>query len=205
MDERHVREDVQWWPPLPWSLLLNIGISAKARVECFLRSSSPLLPFHERSTQEALRFVDEFLPRYPVHILRLEQDNLLRFDVTLNRYLPFVVEKVVAFRVKTPDEDFVELEMTERRHGQGIEAIGHLAPSKFTSNKMHVISPYFGLVDRKYVKLTVKVRVAVDGPLRKEIDLYQLIYVKIVHPRARLFLHRMLKMFENQDQHDINA
>ena len=199
------RGDAHQWRALPWALILNIGMTARVRVECFLRSGDPSSPFHLRPTQEALRFFDEYLPRHPVHILRLEQDNLLRFHVTINRHLPFVAERALVFRVKLPDEDFVELDMAEDRAGQGMVVLGHLSPSKFTSRKMHVISPYFGLVDRKYVKLTVHVKIQVNGPFRREVDLYQLVYVKIVHPRARLFLHRMLQMFENQDQHDFNA
>ena len=189
---------------MSWFAILSVGITKHLSVECFRKSSDPSEPFDQRAAKPALSFDDVGLPAHPVYVLRLEQDARLRFRVSINEGVPFVAEKVIAFRVQPPDEPPVELETVERRQGRDIEAIAHLVPSSFTSHKLHTISRRSDAVDRKYVKLSVHVRVLLDGPFRREVDYYQLVYVKIVHPRARL-LGKMLGKFRRRDQHDIGA
>ena len=176
----------------------------KLRVDCFLKSSNVSVPFHQRETQEALRFYDDFLPDDPVHILRLEHDSRLTLNI-ITHNSPLTIEKITSISVKAPDEGFVELEMAQRVHEETVEATAFLQPSQFKSRRMHEISPYFGLVDRKYVKLTVKLRLLLNPPLSREVEMHRCIYCKIIHPQAKLHLHRFLGMFENQAKHDVYA
>ena len=192
-------------PQWTWLLLINSHLSLTSHVECFLKSSNPSMAFHLRKTQEALRFFDDFLPDHPVHILRLEHDARLTFRITLDPHSPVAIERIVRFSVKLVDEDFVELEMVQRDRGETVEAMAFLQPSKLLSKKWHVVSPSFGLIERKYVALTVKLRILLSAPISQEIDMSHILYFKIVHSRARLRLHRFLRMFENQAEHDIHA
>ena len=174
-------------------------------VECFLKSNNHSKAFHLKVTQEVLRFFDDFLKEHPVYIFRLGQENRLRFLVTLNRASPFVIDRVVSCSVKPPDEDFVEIEMKQTSQNGVTEILALLRPSSFKSTRLNVISPYFGLVDVKYVNLTIRIRLVLSAPFRREVDLYQSLYCKIIHPQSRLRFHRFVRMFENQDEHDINA
>ena len=183
---------------MSWFAILSVGITKHLSVECFRKSSNPSEPFDQRAAKPALSFDDALLPDDPVYILCLEQDARLRFRVSINEGVPFVVEKVIAFRVQHQDEPPVELETVERRQGRDIEAIAHLLPSSFTSHKLHTISPRSGGVDHKYAKLLVRVRLLLDGPYRREIDLDRTVYCKIVHPRDRL-LGKMLGKFRRRD------
>ena len=176
----------------------------KLRVDSFLKSGNASVPFHRRKTQEALRFYDDALSAYPVHILRLEHDSRLTLNI-ITHNSPLTIEKITSISVKAPDEEFVELEMAQRVHEETVEATAFLQPSKFKSRRMHEISPHFGSVDRKYVKLTVKLRLLLNPPFSREVDMHHCIYCKITHPRAKLRLHRLLGMFENQARHNVYA
>ena len=95
--------------------------------------------------------------------------------------------------------------MAQSVYEETVEAMAFLQPSKLKSKRMHEISPSFGQADRKYVRLTVKLRVLLNPPFSREIDMHHCIYCKIVHPRARLRLHRLLGVFANQTKHDMDA
>ena len=171
--------------------------------EVFRKSSRPSDPFHLRETQEALRFYDDYLPDHPVHILRLGQDILLRLRLTQDAASPFTVHRIASLSAKMRDEAMVELQTVQTGQGETMEAVALVRPSDFDAGgRLNAISPSFGLVDRKYVQLAVQIRIQLSAPFRGEIDLLRNIYVKIVHPRNKLRLHRWLGMFENQDQHD---
>ncbi len=176
----------------------------KLQLECFLKSSSASLPFHQRKTQEALRFYDDFLSDYPVHILRLEHDARLTLSI-ITHDSPLAIQRITSISVRPPDGEFVELEMAQSVYEETVKAMAFLQPSKFKSKRMHEISPYFGQVERKYVRLAVKLRVLLNPPLSREIDMHHSIYCKIIHPLAKLRLHRFLGMFENQTKHNVHA
>ena len=188
-----------------WRLTFYNDISLEMKVECFLKSNNPLKAFHLKDTQEVLRFFDDFLEKYPVYILRLGQDIRLRFHITLDKASSFVIDSVISCSIKPPDGDFEEIDMTQRRQDGVTEVLALLKPSAFKSTRLNVISPYCGLVDVKYVNLTARIRVALSAPFRQEVDLYQPLYCKIIHPQSRLRFHRFIRMFENQDEHDVNA
>ena len=175
------------------------------RPEVYRKSSRPSDPFHLRRTQEALRFHDDYVHDHPIHILRLGHDVLLRLRLTQDAASPFTIDRIVALSVKISDEQTVQLQMVQLGQNESLEAVGLLRPSDFDAGgKMNRISPSFGMVDRKYVRLAVQIRIHLNVPLRADVDLRHVIYVKIVRPRSKLRLHRWLRMFENQDQHDIH-
>ena len=188
-----------------WRLAFDNDISLKMKVECFLKSNNPSKAFHLKNTQEVLRFFDDFLEKYPVYILRLGHDNRLRFYITLDEASPFAIDSVLSCSIKPPDGDFEEIEMIQICQDGVTEIVALLRPSSFRSVRLNIVSPYFGLVDAKYVNLTIRIRVALSAPFRREVDLYQPLYCKIIHPQSRLPFHRFIRMFENQDEHDVNA
>ena len=171
------------------------------RPEVFRKSSRPTDAFYLRETQEALRFYDDYLPDHPVHILRLGHDALLRLRLTQDAASPFTVHRIVSLSVKAKDEAMVELQTVQMGQSQTMEAVALLRPSDFAAGgRLNAISPSFGLVDRKYVRLAVQIRIQLSAPVRTEVNLSHCIYVKIVHPRRKLRLYRWLGMFENQDK-----
>ena len=196
--------DLFHWPEVSWLHILSDHLTLTLRVECFRQTSSPAAPFHLREAKETLRFYDDFLPDHPVYLLRLERDARLRLGVKPTEELAIPIEGIVTVRIESPDGDLVEVETVQTRRDKIVEAVFLLQPSKFKSKKLHVISPYFGLVDRKYVRLTVRVRILLGAPFRREVDLCQPLYCKIVHPRSRLRFHRWIGMFENGKEHEDN-
>ena len=188
-----------------WQLAFNNDVSLDMKVECFLKSNNPSKAFQLKDTQEVLRFFDDYLPDHPVYIFRLGQDNRLRFHVTLNKASRFVIDRVISCSIKPPDEDYVEIEMRQSCQNNVTEILALLRPSSFKSARLNNISPYFGLVDVKYVNLLIRIRLALTAPFAQEIDLYQPLYCKVIHPQCRLRFHRLVGMFENQDEHDVNA
>ena len=188
-----------------WRLAFDNDVSMEMKVECFLKSNHPSKAFHLKDTQEVLRFFDDFLKEHPIYIFRLRQENRLRFHITLDRASSFVIDRVVSCSVKPPDEDYVEIEMKQTNKDGVTEILALLRPSSFKSIRLNVISPYFGLVNVKYVNLMIRIRLAVSSPFRREVDLYRPLYCKIIHPQSRLRFHRFVRMFENQDDHDVNA
>ena len=175
------------------------------KVECFLKSNNPSKAFHLKNTQEVLRFFDDFLEKHPVYILRLGHESRLRFHITLDEASPFAIDSVISCSIKPPDGEFAEIEMIQNCQRGVIEIVALLRPSSFKSPRLNAVSPYFGLVDAKYVNLMIRIRVALSAPVYREVDLYQPLYCKIIHPQSRLSFQRFIRMFENQDEHDVNA
>ena len=174
-------------------------------MECFLKSSHASTPFHQRRAQEALRFYGDSLPDDPVHVLRLGQDARLRLRITPGSDVPFTIQNVLSFSVKPPGEGFVPLEMVLNRKGETVELMALLQPSAFRSKELHAASPFFAGAQRTYVKLTLRVRVLLDVPFCRAMDLYHSVYCKMVKPRSKLRFCRMLRVFENQKDHNVNA
>ena len=174
-------------------------------MECFLKSSHASTPFHQRRAQEALRFYGNSLPDDPVHVLRLEQDARLCLRITPDRDLPFTVHNVLSFSVKPPGQGFVPLEMVLNRKGETVEVMALLKPSELPSKELHAVSPFFAGPQRTYVKLTLRVSILLDVPFCRAVDLYHSVYCKVVHPHSKLRLCRMLRVFENQKDHDVYA
>ena len=194
--------------PMPsWLYLctLNEVLSVQLRPELFRKSSHPDDPFQLRETQEALRFYDDYLPDHAVHILRRGQDVLLRVRLTQDAASPFTIHRIVALSAKVEDEETVELDTVQTGQGETTEAVALLRPSDFDAGgRLNAISPFFGPVDRKYVRLAVFIRIQLSAPFRAEVNLLQSMYVKIVRPRTKLRLRRLLRMFVNQDQHNVH-
>ena len=162
------------------------------QVECF-RHASSTFPFNLREAEEAQRLSDEALPNQPVHVLRLHQDLRLHVRISPEKQLPFSIEGVVAVRLASPDEDFVDLETVQKRQNDTIDVMSLVQPQQLPSKRLHTVTPAFGFVDRRYVKLTVQLRVLLGAPFRREVDLYYPMYCKIVQPRGRLRLHRRVE------------
>ena len=185
--------------------MLDDHLSVTLQIECFSKRSDPEAPFYLREATEALQFRDASLSGHPVHLLRLGRDARLRLGVQPDAELAFPIEGVVAVSAQAPDEEFIELETMQSRQGKTVEVLAALRPVNFRSKQRQAAAPPSGRVERKYVKLTVRIRILLGAPFRREVDLERLLYCKVVHSGHRLRLHRWVGRFDHLRKHSVEG
>ncbi len=159
-------------------------------VERFPPGADSSVPFHRRSTAKIRRFADDFLPRHPVYVLNAGESFRIRITIGRDGRLSFPLSEVVSVKVIPPDGEGQSVEVWQRNREHALDALGLIEPDKFGSKRLNTTCPVFGLVDAKYVKLTVHVKFRLGDGFPHEMDVYPNVYLRIRRPP------RLLKLLE---------
>ena len=169
-------------------------------VEMFATDDDRSLPFDARASQEPLAFFDDFLEDGPVYILRRGESFRLRIDLAYDSQLHIPIDKIASVVAKAPDAEAFSLDMVQSSSDGVLSAVAFFDPMKTPSHRLNSISPYFGLTDRKYVRVDIYIKIQLRSGLLSELNLHDCLYCKVVYPKSRLRLHKFLGMFVTKEE-----
>ena len=159
-------------------------------VECFTEEGASSLPFYEREAQDAWTFFDAGLPRHPVHVVKRGRRFRLRLDLVLDSTLRVPIFRVLSVFVSSADAEGQSLDVVQWREEGSITALAHLDPAQFASASLGALSPHFAPACRKYARLCVRTSVLLSGESDQQLDLYDVLYCKVVRPHRQARLRR---------------
>ena len=161
-------------------------------VQQFAEDSDPSLPFYDRKVEEPLAFFDNRLPRDPVYILRLAESLRLRMHLSHDPQLRLPVEGIASVTLKVPDAEEQSLDFVQWVESGSVTALISFDPKRVLSQTLNSISPFFGPIDRTYVKISVRTKVQVAGCSPNELDFEDCLYCKVVRRRNQKRWHKYL-------------
>ena len=159
-------------------------------VRRFARGGESGLAFHERGFKKIRTISDEFLPRDPVYVLTAGKSFGIRICVEHDRQFRFPLGEIVSVRVIPPDSEGADVEVSQCRGDHALDALALVDPSTFDSDRLISRSPILGLLEDKYVRLTVHVKLRLGNGFPYEIDAYPVVYLQLRRPARRLKLRR---------------
>ena len=162
-------------------------------VERFPPDADSSVPFHRRSSAKIRRFADDFLPRHSVYVLNAGESFRIRITIGRDGRLSFPLSEVVSVKVIPPDGEGQSVEVWQRSREHELDALGLIEPGKFGSKRLNSTCPVFGLVDAKYVKLTVHVKFRLGDGFPHDMDVYPNVYLRIRRPPALMKLVEKLR------------
>ena len=165
-------------------------------VERFPPDADSSVPFHRRSSAKIRRFADDFLPRHSVYVLNAGESFRIRITIGRDGRLSFPLSEVVSVKVIPPDGEGQSVEVWQRSREHELDALGLIEPGKFGSKRLNSTCPVFGLVDAKYVKLTVHVKFRLGDGFPHDMDVYPNVYLRIRRPPALMKLVEKLRVWK---------
>ena len=165
-------------------------------VERFPPDADSSVPFHRRSSAKIRRFADDFLPRHSVYVLNAGESFRIRITIGCDGRLSFPLSEVVSVKVIPPDGEGQSVEVWQRSREHELDALGLIEPGKFGSKRLNSTCPVFGLVDAKYVKLTVHVKFRLGDGFPHDMDVYPNVYLRIRRPPALMKLVEKLRVWK---------
>ena len=149
--------------------------------------------FYNRETLYTRRFMDDYLPEYPVHVLTAGEIFRLRISFHSDDKMPFPFEDVISVDAEPPDGEAKPLRTWHQIDGRRLTALALVDPKDFDSQRMKTSCPTFGLVDTKYVQLVVRVKLRLGGGFPDELPLFYRVYLQLKRPpRTRNFLKELV-------------
>ena len=166
----------------------HIDVSVAA--ERFADGGESVADFYNRETQHTRRFMDDYLPEYPVHVITAGEIFRLRISIHGDDTMSFPIEEIVSVEAEPPDAESKALRFWHRiEDGRSLTALALVDPKDFDSQRMKTSCPAFGLVDTKYVQLVVRVKLRLGGGFPDELPLFYRVYLQLKRPpRTRNFL-----------------
>ena len=131
--------------------------------------------------------MDDYLPRYPVNVVPTGEHFRLRISLTRDNEFHFPFEKVVFVKLQTPEGEIQSTEL--RQHDEvdrRLDVMALVVPTDFESPRLNTKCPIFGLVDTKYVRLTVRIQFRLGGGFPYDFDVYWPVYLQLTR-RPRRF------------------
>ena len=165
-------------------------------VERFPPDADSSVPFHRRRSAKIRRFADDFLPRHSVYVLNAGESFRIRITIGRDGRLSFPLSEVVSVKVIPPDGEGQSVEVWQRSREHELDALGLIEPGKFGSKRLNSTCPVFGLVDAKYVKLTVHVKFRLGDGFPHDMDVYPNVYLRIRRPPALMKLVEKLRVWK---------
>ena len=167
--------------------------------------SRALLVEEKENGEEAYTISDVFVRNKLVFIWRVGQCCLLRVRIAAEGLTPLPFHRVLGVSVKADRAKWTPLcirivddSPMER------ELVAMLDPSELHCHRLLCPSPRFGDVLRKYVKILVRVELALDEDGLQTVDLYQTIYCRMVRRDHRMpfryLMRRCRKAWEDLPQ-----
>ena len=183
-----------------WLLRMFVcqNIDVSVAVERFVGDGEFVVDFYNREAQQARRFMDDFLPEYPVHVLTAGEIFRLRISVHGDDRTPFPLEEVISVDAEPPDGEAKALRIWQDIDGRRLTALALVDPKDFDSRRMETSCPIFGLVETKYVQLVVRVRLRLGGGYPDELQLFHRVYLQLKRPpRIRQLFKDLIKRMRN--------
>ena len=162
-------------------------------VERFPPDADSTVPFHRRSSAKIRRFADDFLPRHSVYVLNAGESFRIRITIGCDGRLSFPLSEVISVKVIPPDGEGQSVEVWQRSREHELDALGLIEPGKFRSKRLNTTCPVFGLVDAKYVKLTIHVKFRLGDGFPHDMDVYPNVYLRIRRPPTLMKLLEKLR------------
>ena len=173
-------------------------IDVSVAVERFVGDGEFVVDFYNREAQEARRFMDDYLPEYPVHVLTAGEIFRLRISVHGDDRTPFPLEGVTSVDAEPPDGEAKALRIWQDIDGRRLTALALVDPKEFESRRMKTSCPIFGLVETKYVQLVVRVKLRLGGGYPEELQLFHPVYLQLKRPpRIRQLFKDLIKRMRN--------
>ena len=169
-------------------------------VEMFATDDDRSLAFCDRASREPLAFFDNFLEDSPVYILKRGERFRLRIDLAYDPQLHIPIDKIASIVAKAPDAEAFSLDVVQSIGDGALNAVAFFDPTQTSSQRLNSVSPYFGLTDRKYVRVELCIKVQLRSGLLRELNLYDCLFCKVVYPKSRLRLHKFLGMFVTKEE-----
>ena len=163
--------------------------------ERFADGGESVADFYNRETQYTRRFMDDYLPEYPVHVITTGEIFRLRISIHSDDTMSFPIEEIVSVEAEPPDAESKALRFWHRiDDGHRLTALALVDPKDFDSQRMKTSCPAFGLVDTKYVQLVVRVILRLGGGFPNELSLFFRVYLQLKRrSRIRLFFKNLVK------------
>ena len=156
-------------------------------VERFTQKGYPKAAFHEQEAIRTKKFKDDYLPQHPVHVLRTGEHFRLRISLTRDSQFHFPFDEVVFVKLQSPEGEIQSIDLWQQHHGvDRQEVLALVVPSDFESPRMNTKCPIFGLVDTKYVRLTVHIQFRLGGGFPHDFDVYWPVYLQLKRRPRRL-------------------
>ena len=172
--------------------------------------SRALLGEERENGEEAYTISDVFLRNKLVFIWRVDQCCLLRIQLTPEGLTPLPFHRILGVSVKADGAPWTPLcvRIVDDSPMEK-ELVAMLDPSELHCHRLLVPCPRFGQVLRKYVKILVRVELALDEDGVQTVDLYQTIYCRMVRRDHRMpfryFMRRCRKAWEDMPQSSRDA
>ncbi len=174
-------------------------------VERFLPNADSNVPFHRRGTAKTRRFSDDFLPRHSVYVLSTGESFRIRIAIGRDCRLRFPLQEVVSVKVIPPDGEGQFVEVWQRNRGYALDALGLVDPGRFESDKLNRKCPTYGLIDAKYVRLTVRVTFRLGDAFPHDMEACSNIYLQLKRPPKLLKLIERLREWRGPKRHTFDA
>ena len=188
-------EDMPIWA---WTIIMSDRLTLYVDLEYLPEGNRSNVPFSEQTGEQAWMFDDDYLPDHPVYFVKRRKVYRLHVRVTPKAGFRVTVQRVVSVVVTPPDGSSIALPVEQRNRDAAVVALALLDPAQMGSARLQKISPHFGTVEVKYVKLDVHIKILVGEGLGREIDFRKGVYCKVVHPKNKLRLHRWVGMIKNR-------
>ena len=131
--------------------------------------------------EEAYTIADAYLRDKLVFIWSVGQCCVLRIRIAHRGVTSLPFEQILNVAVKADHTEWTRLPARMVEDGPTEkELVAVLNPNALRCPRLLSPCPRFGSVDRKYVKILVSVRVALDADGSQTVDLYQTIYARMV-------------------------
>ena len=162
-------------------------------VQRFAQRALPDVAFHKREPVKTKKFIDDHLPRYPVHIVPTGECFRLHISIARDRHLRFPIDKILTVALQPPDEAAKPLEFHQQRGGDRLDAVALVDPSRFQSQRLNTKGPIFGLVDTKYVYLTIRTTFRLGDGFPYDLDATSTIYLQLKRRSGQIRVLRRLQ------------
>ncbi len=159
---------------------LDIAVSAERLVQ-----KIDSVGARERGTTKAKSFYDDYLPEHAVHVLPVGESFGIRIVIVQDQQLRFPLGEIASLEVIPPDGKGQCVELWQQCRGHTLDALAFVQPTAFDSERLNKKCPMFGLVDTKYVSMTLHVVLKLENGFPYDIDLYVPLYLQLKRATRR--------------------
>ena len=155
---------------------LDIAVSAERLVEKVDSTGTG----GGRGTKKTKTFYDDYLPEHAVHVLPVDESFGIRVLIAQDQQLRFPLGELAAVEVIPPDGKAQSVTLLQQcKEGHALDALAFVDPTTFDSERLNKKCPIFGLVDTKYVRLTLHLILKLGNDFPYDIDVYVPLYLQL--------------------------